>query len=659
MRKIISSAVTLAMLAGTMVSATGVMAAETQAAHANGVLVPGTYETVFDTSTLSGKFGDTPVGDAFPGWSSTWVGSNQQSKETNVNCITDGGKHWIQFYGAAGANAVTVNTPNYADGADWFAIEFVMSASAPNTGKKEQHCHDTILLDGNGNPFYSYAYADANDGFYPTAGERSFTNKTFPKSLGAGKEGSSKYTNGSSIMKIIVDNDATYDGNDAYAVTCVIDDNVISTHYYEGSVNSFGGISVRSINSAQWYYNTRYGDLKVYVGNDEEPTKQLVTYKYVYGDGTEIPSGSLPENAKMNDYADPGSYTATDYPQEFKATENGDLVKYTYAGGDDTITVTEGSDNVVTLKYNREVLPKQQVVVKAVDADGKDIKTLVPEADYNIDHVVSYAYPKYITGEDNKVLYICSKTSYTDSWTVVEGDNTVKVVYNSYEGDTAYYYEFDGTDAYYPSYVSNGQVKIANGNGVSINVPEDGTYDIEVAAVSTMGSGHTMVAVSGDFIDENTNVIIPSVELTFWPHTPAMAATSKVFKAGDKITVRGSYTRAGVDYILLTKTGDIPIPSATLKEAVWNSTDETYTANGNGLTVNDGSDSVVYGYSATLNALNSYSKFKVVATPANPEEGEAKDATFTTTELTNVDVVFYILSNLKLNTAASTVTAID
>ena len=150
MKKLISSVISLAMLAGTLASATGVMAAETSAAHSDGVILPGTYDTVFDASQISGTLEDKPVEEAFAGWSSTWSGSNQSSGETNVNCITADGRQCIQFYGAAGANAVTVYTPNYAEGADWFAIEFVMSASTP--GKNQWHCHDTIVLDSNGNP---------------------------------------------------------------------------------------------------------------------------------------------------------------------------------------------------------------------------------------------------------------------------------------------------------------------------------------------------------------------------------------------------------------------------------------------------------------------------------------------------------------------------
>lgn len=668
MKKLISSVISLAMLAGTLASATGVMAAETEAAHSDGVILPNTYETVFDASQISAELKDTKVEDAFTGWSGTWSGTNNDKDDTNVNCITESGKNWLQFYGAANAAAATVSTPKYAEGADWFAIEFVMSASTP--GKNQWHCHDTILFDNSGKPFYSYAYADANDGFFPNAGARSFNNE--PQPLGASKEGNSTYTNGSSIVRIIVDNDATYDGADAYAVTCVIDDNVISTHYYEGSVNGFGGISDRSINSTVWYWNVRYGDLKVYVGTGDESDMVSVTYKYVYGDdNTEIPSSSLPAGTKMTDYAEPGeSYTANGYPTSFRANEGDDLVEYTYNSEKSTVTigVTEEGFNEVILNYDRTVLPKKEVVVKAVDsATGSDIKTFV-SGSYNIDANVSYAYPKYLTDENNKVTYEAEVSTFSGSITVSEDDNanTLTVNYKKYEGD-AYFYEFEDmnlngrvqANESGDQYSSGSERRLAANSYAYTDVlseTENAVYKIEVSGRNV----HNAAGYSLYTIDAENNLTDTTKSLD-WSNYESFTTKSVevAVPAGSKLafyhTPTGWGSNVFVDYVLITK---IPAPSATLETAVWASTDDAYSAEHNVLTVNGNEDDVVYGYKAMLVGVDGYSKFNVVATPADTAVGEAKHAELNGPVFTNADVVLYILSNVALDSEKSTVTAV-
>ena len=264
--------------------------------HANGIILPDTYETVFDASKISGTHDDYDIKNdpsgILPGWSSTWDKVDKTVAMTQMNAnfvnIDTGGINYFQFYGpTTSAKSAALYTPGYAADADWFAIDFVMSASNEN---KASLCHDTVMLDNNKKPFFGYAYARHDDGFFPGDGERSFDADGTLRSKNGGElsnllaeVGTNKctYTNGSTVMRIIVDNGAKYNGTDAYAVTCAYSNDggssfeTISTRYYSGSVNGFGGIQAIAEVNTNWYGNTRYGNMKVYSAkNSENPPEE-------------------------------------------------------------------------------------------------------------------------------------------------------------------------------------------------------------------------------------------------------------------------------------------------------------------------------------------------------------------------------------------------
>ena len=258
--------------------------------HANGIILPDSCETVFDASKISGNFFDyhitTDTQNILPGWSSNWGGANNEA-DMNANFTNKdtNGVNYFQFYGpTTSAHSAAIYTPGFAGDADWFAIDFVMSSS--NVAGINL-CHDTVMLDNNKKPFFGYAYAKYDDGFFPGDGERSFNADGTLRATNGGelqnllKEvGNNKcnYTNGSTVMRIIVDNNALYDGKEAYAVTCAYSNDggsnfdTISTRYYSGSVNGFGGIqAIAEVGNAKyWNNNTRYGDMKVYVGKESD-----------------------------------------------------------------------------------------------------------------------------------------------------------------------------------------------------------------------------------------------------------------------------------------------------------------------------------------------------------------------------------------------------
>ncbi len=262
--------------------------------HVNGRILPDSCSAVFDASKISGTYNDYDISKdgngILSGWSSTWNVSKDEtitSKQMNCNFITVGGKQYFQFYGPDKTDPVSLYTPGYAADADWFAVEFTLNSSA-TVG-----CHDSILLDNDKKPFFGYAYAKYNDGFFPGDGERHYNDDgtgndgtsggDLGNFLGEAGGASCTYTNGQTVVRIIVDNGAKYNDTDAYAVTTAYsNDGVnftpINTRYYSGSVNGFGGITVGALaNSTNWYDNTRYGNMKVYVPkNDDNPASYTI-----------------------------------------------------------------------------------------------------------------------------------------------------------------------------------------------------------------------------------------------------------------------------------------------------------------------------------------------------------------------------------------------
>ena len=272
--------------------------------HTNGNILSDTYDTVFDASNISGSYNDynitTDVDGILPGWESTWNGASDEataSKQMNANLKTVNQKQYFQFYGPANATPVSIYTPGYARGADWFAIEFTLNAST-TVG-----CHDSILLDLDKKPFFGYAYAKYNDGFYPGDGERHYNDDGSMKSVLNGQlsnflaevgGANCTYTNEKTVVRVIVDNGAVYNDTDAYAVTTAYSNDgasftTINTRYYSGSVNGFGGIAAGALaNSSHWYDNTRYGNVKVYSSKNGEnpvPTKDAPNITAVSGNG--------------------------------------------------------------------------------------------------------------------------------------------------------------------------------------------------------------------------------------------------------------------------------------------------------------------------------------------------------------------------------------
>ena len=262
--------------------------------HVNGRILPDSCSAVFDASKISGTYNDYDISKdengILSGWSSDWNVSKDEtitSKQMNCNFITVGGKQYFQFYGPDKTDPVSLYTPGYAADTDWFAVEFTLNSST-TVG-----CHDSILLDNDKKPFFGYAYAKYNDGFFPGDGERHYNDDgtgnggtsggDLGNFLGEAGGASCTYTNGQTVVRIIVDNGAKYNDTDAYAVTTAYSNDgvnftTINTRYYSGSVNGFGGITVGALaNSTHWYDNTRYGNMKVYVPkNDDNPTSYTI-----------------------------------------------------------------------------------------------------------------------------------------------------------------------------------------------------------------------------------------------------------------------------------------------------------------------------------------------------------------------------------------------
>lgn len=114
---------------------------------------------------------------------------------------------------------------------------------------------------------------------------------------------------------------------------------------------------------------------------------------------------------------------------------------------------------------------------------------------------------------------------------------------------------------------------------------------------------------------------------------------------------QNTYTEdAPTDGILVSGINFTMKPEAQLEEAIWSTTDNSYSVNGNKLTRGD---DTLFGYKATLKGDNTtYNTIKVDAVIANGSK--SNNQVFPGAKLSGTgDVTFYILTNAELNTTSS------
>ncbi|MBR4269207.1 MAG: hypothetical protein IKQ47_05430 [Prevotella sp.] len=221
----------------------------------------------------------------------------------------------------------------------------------------------------------------------------------------------------------------------------------------------------------------------------------------------------------------------------------------------------------LNIQYSAEEVSKYNYSLKAVDANNVEIKTLVEGEEFETNSVTAY-FP-YMFEKDG-VLYKTTQTPYNVTFSK---DNTSSTVTYAEAGSEIVAYmegesatEDTGENAAY----SNGKNGYSAGNKTTTlaTLPE-GKY---TATIYLVGNGNRSIVIRNTAnTDVTTNTII---SLPISKTSAAGVYTSDEFVITDETTVGFSgYTSdtktnqsANIDYIYITKTGDITEETVTVAE---------------------------------------------------------------------------------------------
>ncbi|MGM9936503.1 MAG: hypothetical protein ACI38A_04090, partial [Candidatus Ornithomonoglobus sp.] len=254
------------------------------------------------------------------------------------------------------------------------------------------------------------------------------------------------------------------------------------------------------------------------------------------------------------------------------------------------------------------------LTINYVDGDGNSIadSTSVDVAGKSAGDVVSYSYPKYIVKDDT--LYLADVTKYTDTTSLTESAKSVNVTYKSQGTGTYQYEDWDGTASEVASPSNGGYTT----ESTSFVVAEGGVYNIEGMAYSDGNANRYIELVVGG------NVIYTSEGATRFG--TAFSTTGVELRAGDVVNVNRRDSHGGyIDYILLTKTGEIPVRVTATNVGAFED-DATL-----------GTTGVATAFKAEMGDVTGTLSFTVT-----PSEGEARTFEGATT-LTEANVVLGII----------------
>ena len=175
----------------------------------------------------------------------------------------------------------------------------------------------------------------------------------------------------------------------------------------------------------------------------------------------------------------------------------------------------------------------------AVDVSGK-----------NAGDNYTYAYPKYIANGGNLYKTTAEKTRATVKLT--DAAQSVNAAYSVEAEGTYYVYEFDGGYTTRADYESNGSAATSS---AKVTVPADGIYTVTANCYGSAG-GRTGTISVGD------TELVAATSISIYVPGTDLKKTDVALNAGDEITVRTSDSKSGIDYVILQKTAELPVPAA-------------------------------------------------------------------------------------------------
>ena len=180
---------------------------------------------------------------------------------------------------------------------------------------------------------------------------------------------------------------------------------------------------------------------------------------------------------------------------------------------------------------------------------------------------IDYSYPKYISDENGKVTYICSKNIYSGSVSPT-GAGSTDIKYTKYDG-VAYFQEVENVNNKVEvtnSKLSSGKAVrgVNNGKMKLIDVKETGVYNITYVlySVNTRYDAEAPILCNEDIISpapyDNVKWSINYVQTTGVKKIEGI-----ILHKGDVVSAKPSSTNVAFDYVLIEKVSDLaPISSA-------------------------------------------------------------------------------------------------
>lgn len=560
--------------------------------------------TVYDYS--SAVAGTTSITDIWDNWT---VESGQFLYQKWGGIDTCG------FEGPAGK----LVSPGYCEEAPGYKIEFVMG--------KADYCHDTMILDADGEYIFGYAYAASGDGFYPQDGERNaYADKVnHLKEVGNPKydaSGSGNYramfNNDKSVMRIEVENftgaveGTNHVDGDYYTVIYSIDVNgdnnfvEFATEYYEGSVNGFGGFEVGN-NAAE---NAAYGKLKITTlaeatepGEEpEEPVEEpKVTIKYGETEKNFSDWGNV-----LTEIQDVSWSTIEITINEDITLDNQKLLNMDAETRNNTIYIdaAEGKDVTITVQN----LSATELIFLDSNRAGSG-STYIGTRGGNLTIVDQ--------NQEDQLATLCKGNSLTLGENLTLTSNAESLVF-AWETPSLVFENFDASNLSAPLSSTNTGVCTFKLVGNTI-------LKADTVFTANVKDKLDVTVYTGEPI--NINVNNPSVGLEV-----ALGTEDKLSYEND-------------DYILSENEGKVVLAAKTAPEAVfnavdWQSTDENYTVNGNILTHKE-SNNVFYGYKAEFTSLSGTYNKAIVKDSEGTEKGEFES----TMTFDGGGAVFYMITD--------------
>lgn len=270
---------------------------------------------------------------------------------------------------------------------------------------------------------------------------------------------------------------------------------------------------------------------------------------------------------------------------------------------------TIASDGSMVVTVNCHAAANYEMKVET--STGTEIKT-----ENVVEHdSLTYSFSKYLTDANGKVTHTADNTTYSVTTTPTASD-TITVPYTEYTG-TAYFVEAEkvlSTTVDTQTTYSGGKARRSiSTESDMITVAEDGIYTVAVAACSYNTNKGCTLLVNSKREGESNQIAEHSLDIS-WKYITEMTTENVALKEGDVITLVGGATNgtnAIVDYVLLTKTAELPVVTTGVASTVEGTSFPTLTGSEVFTNAADADDTATYSDLTTGKTVKTvYAKVK-------------------------------------------------